>query len=1010
MEKQEINKRVDAQIPINDLGLKWLKAGKKEGYAKGPDNERAYEKIINNRRQLKRIRYANNINPAAAIYGESQVGKSYLVDSILTSERCGSLKVYDGDGKPFDFINQLNPIGGGGESTSIVSRFTTKKVWKESRYPVRVIMLSPIDIVLTLCDSYYNDVQNHIFLKEEQILQRTDELRARYHNLHDIQNNIGEDDIYDIVEYFTSGHLDRGEAFIQDLLESNYLKVLSEVIYKIPVNEWGNSFSILWNDNQTINAVFSKLISEFSRINFQSEVFISMAAVLRIEGTLLSVDRIYELFDLTEIQDGENKKRVEKAKVQDLEVSYGNNLVQRISKSAFCALAAELTFQIDQMLADEKKFLNYIDLLDFPGARSREKIDESVITKESCCAMLLRGKVAYLFNKFTSQYLISNLLFCHHERNSNVKTLSILLQKWIQGTIGKTPEDRQKFIEDSKISPLFLIGTKFNIDLQKDNIYDTAAFGEEQQQVINNKWGLRFKDTLTSVIRESPLNWFSQWVQSGSKTKSFKNLYLLRSYEFSQRFGGIFKGYLKKVKEINTNEYGEQEEIVKLLPNLNEDGSLVGETGYGEGYESFLAKLKKSFINHSFVKEHFENPSKSWDEAATPKKDGSEWIIENLTIAAENTYRSRQNKFERQILELFNELNNILRSFYHSDKADEYIRNAVKKAGRIQLELDVAFGRDPYFFGKMMQKFLLKESFIYNYYLEKIDDIELIKEADLSEYVAIRMSNPELRHKNTPENYEFNINMLKIKYAETDTDKLIKYFENKGIDLMELFFGETNCIKSNSVVLAEGLAEKWTTETLSIDRFKDLISNGFLEIAIADLMDNMRVLFKQLGITGLIAKSIRKYVDRYDKIDEIQEMIADISAEIINQFVNNMGFNHYSSEKLAEIKDTDRQNNLGLNFDHNQACFKYMETEDLKSLFDTLDNLTDILNQRPSDPENKKKWHETVKNVPNYSQYVTWKDLMQIAFVAVCNIPTYNITANNTLGEIIEKQEKAIAI
>jgi len=961
---------------------------------------------------LKRIRYANNINPAAAIYGESQVGKSYLVDSILTSEKCGSLKVYDGVGKPYDFINELNPIGGGGESTSIVSRFTTQRVWKDSKYPIRVIMLSPIDIVLTLCDSYYNDVQNHDFskLKEEQILQRVDELKARYQNSPDIQNNICEDDIYDIIEYFTSGHLDRGEAFIQDLLESKYLKLLSEIVNKISVNEWVNAFSVLWNDNPIINSVFVKLINEFAKIDFQDEVFISMGAVLRIEGTLLSVDRIYELFDLTEIQEGENKKRVEKAKVQDMEVSYGNNLVKRVSKSAFCALAAELTFQIDQMLADEKKFLNYIDLLDFPGARSREKIDEKGVIKESCCSMLLRGKVAYLFNKFTSQYLISNLLFCHHERNSNVKTLSILLKKWIQEAIGKTTEERQRFIDDSKISPLFLISTKFNIDLQRDNNYDNAASEEVRQQVINNKWGLRYEDTLTSVISESPLNWFSQWVQRGGRCESFRNMYLLRSFEFSQRFGGIFKGYLKEVREIQTNESNEKEEIIKLIPNQNADGSLVGETGYGDGYESFLSKLKKSFINHSFVKEHFENPSKSWDEAATPKKDGSEWIIENLTIAAENTYRSRQNKFERQILELYNELNTVLHSFYHSDKADEYIKNAVKKAGRIQLELDVAFGKDPYFFGKMMQKFLVKESFIYNYYLEKIDDIELIKKADLSEYVAIRMSNPELKNTENAENYEFNINVLKEKYAEPDTQKLEKYFEEKRIDLKELFFGETNRIKSNSVVLAEGLTEKWTTEVLAIERFKDLTNEGFSETALSDLMDNMRVLFEQLGITNSIARSIRKYVDRYDKIDEIQEMIADISAEMINQFVNNMGFTNYSDEKLVEIKTADRENNLGLVFDHNCSNYKHMETEELKDLFDTLDNLTDILNQRPKDEIEKKKWQETIKNVPNYSQYVNWKDLMQIAFVAVCNIPTYNIQANNALGEIIEKQENNVIV
>jgi len=432
MNKQEIDRRIDAQIPVNGLGLKWLKNGEKAGYLKGADNERAYDRIVNNRRYLKRIRYANNINPAAAIYGESQVGKSYLVDSILTSAKCGSLKVFDGEGNKYDFINELNPIGGGGESTSLVSRFTVKQVWQDAKYPIRALMLSPVDIVLTLCDSFYNDVQNHHLKKQPEIEQRTEALKARYADKNDVQKHIEEDDIYDIIEYFSGNHLDRGEAFIEDLIESRYLKVLSGVIGAVPVSEWVNVFSILWNDNQTISDVFVKLINEFAKINFSDEVYISMDAVLRIDGTLLSVDRIYELFDLTEVQEGENKKRVEKARVQDMQVSFGGaGNVRSISKSAFCALAAELTFQIDKSLAEEKKFLQYIDLLDFPGARSREKVEENDITKTSCCSMLLRGKVAYLFNKFSSQYLISNLLFCHHEKNSNVKTLSILLKKWM---------------------------------------------------------------------------------------------------------------------------------------------------------------------------------------------------------------------------------------------------------------------------------------------------------------------------------------------------------------------------------------------------------------------------------------------------------------------------------------------------------------------------------------------------------------------------------------------------
>ena len=985
MEKNEINARIDAQLPINGLGLEWLK-----NFVKGDEQIRAYERIINNRRQLKRIRYANNTNPAAAIYGESQVWKSYLVDNLLWSRTNGNFKLFDDKGNCFDFLKEINPLGGGIESTSLVSRFTTKQIWKDPNYPIKAVMLSPVDIIITLCDAYYNDVKDHPSEKdnprtinEEKIKQRIKKINS-YCSSH-TQSFIGEDDIYDIKDYFEKGYLERSHEYYQKLDDEHFLRLLSQKIDRIPVNDWVDIFSILWMDNQEVSDTFSKLISQFERMDFCQEVYIPMEAVLRVNGTLLSVDRIYEFFDIKEHKNG---KKVEYAKIPDVKVLCGKKEVT-VSKSVFCFLAAELVFKIDDNLAKEKDFLAKIDLLDFPGARGREKIEERIINKKDCCEMMLRGKVAYLFNKYTVQDLISNLLYCHDMAQSEIRaTLSAHLKKWVNTAIGDTPEKRQQFIDDLKISPLFIISTKFNIDLIKedtDSGSDPSSF-EAREQAMNNRWMRRFESTLMTVIGENIENkWFSQW----TKTETFKNIYLLRSYDRSSiRYAGIFTGYLKH------NEKGE------LIINKNPDGTLVGETGFGEGYEDFLSKLKNSFKNNDFIKSHFKEPERAWDEAATINKDGSEYIIENLRIAAQNTYNSRQHKLERQVVELYNELFIVLRAFYHSDKADDMIVHAVKKAGKIDAELDVAIGKDQYFFGKMMQKFLVKESHIYNYYLERLRDIQMIEKADLTAYAAIRMSNPELSHLKS---FDENLEILKKKYKETDSETMKNFYKEKGIDLQELFFGETNQIKSNSVILAEGLMDMWLSEILVLDRFKDLIRQGFSENSFTNLLDNIRVLYRQLDITKLIAKSIRKYVDRYDKIDEIQEMIADISAEIINNFINNMGFNHYSEDKLESIMKTDKENKLDLKFEHSFLTFKPMETEDITSLFETLDCLPDLLNQRPLN------W-ESLKYVPNFSQFMKWKDMMKISFVAVCDIPTYDVMANNELGKIIKIQEEKYSV
>jgi hypothetical protein len=401
------------------------------------------------------------------------------------------------------------------------------------------------------------------------------------------------------------------------------------------------------------------------------------------------------------------------------------------------------------------------------------------------------------------------------------------------------------------------------------------------------------------------------------------------------------------------------------------------------------------------VKNNFDDPSAYWDAAATQGNDGTALIIERLTIAANNLEKSRTQKFKRDLENIAASFFNELNRHFHNDDADKRIAEKMKKVGNIKLELDVAFGKDPYFFGKLMQKFLLKESFIYNYYLEKINDIELIDKANLSEYVAIRLANPELKHVDATMDkqalFDYNLSVLQKRYMYPDTEQLKKYFEQRGINPDELFFGETNVIKSNSVIMAEGLVEKWTAEVLNIDRFRDFIAQGFSENALADLLDNMKILFEQLEITKLIARNIRTYVNRYNQIHAILEMIADISAEIINNFVNHMGFEHYSADKLASIRKTGEKNKIDLVFDHNFLDFQSMEIEDQLKLFETLDHLPEILNRRPPDIE-------ALKNVPNFSQYVKWSDLIKIAFVATCDIPTYNVDDNNRLRKILDKR------
>lgn len=965
MDSENIHRIIEAQLSANKAGLEWANV-----FLQGTDLRNTREKLITNRLNLKRIRYATSVNAAAAIFGESQVGKSYLVDCLLSGKK-GTLKVYDGRRQAYGFIESINPVGAGGESTSLVTRFTATDIWVNENYPIKAVMLSPVDIVLTLCDAFFNDVQNHQFPTKEQIVEKIQEIHTRYGNKPSVQEYIIEDDIYEIKEYFNLGLFDKGESFLDNLKDTGFFEKLAENIQSVDVDQWKDIFGFLWNNNKVIIEVFTKLIDTFRRLGFQKNVYIKMDAVLRVNGTILQVDRIYELFEVGKMNDG---RMVEHARITDMEVWCGSTVVT-IPKSAFCALAAELVFKVDSV-AQEKVFLNHLDIMDFPGARSREKLDEAVITKEESCLLLLRGKVAYLFNKYSQQYLISNLLFCHHEKNSNVKTLSILMKGWIHGMIGKTPEERSEFMKVSEISPLFLIGTKFNIDLKRTQIDDNGT-EEERRQGKANRWKLRFQDTLTSIIGENAENrWFSEWVPG----KPFDNIYLLRSYDYSCR-DSIFNGYLKKNGSVYELNY--------------RNGVLVGEEEINDDYKEFLPALEETFYQNEFVKQHFSNPRKSWEEAATCNHDGSAWIIENLTKSSRKILLSREQKFDKYISDYLSNLCKTLKAFYHDDNSDLELRRALESAGRIDMMLDALFGKDRYFFSDFINSMLVSEEKLHDVILTTISAVKVLEKTDLGVLFAIRdRANID---QSLPK--EENVKRICETYHFSSIQELDEFLASLRLSMDDII--NPPQVKNFACIIVDALEEFWFDTYLNLNRFGEFVERGFPEAAIKELLNIARVLYKEkLNVTGRITERIRPYISNVERLDDMAEMLADICAEMINRFVNTMGTAYFYKELWKDIEETVRQNQFNVSvhvIDHDALTIDEEHTRNnLKQVFDVFDNIDTILNKVPVD---KKK----LSFFSNYHAYQMWTEQMKIAFLATCGIPKYDILMNNELREMIER-------
>ena len=146
--KQNIN----SQIAIIERSIAWAKKFAKDSFP--------VEELKEYRRTLRRIANSLEENCSAAAYGESQVGKSYLMSSLLST--ADSPFVITNDGKEYSFIDALNPSGGNTsqtESTGVITRFTINNDNETMKDFVKIKNLSVSDLLMLLVDYYYNNLK-----------------------------------------------------------------------------------------------------------------------------------------------------------------------------------------------------------------------------------------------------------------------------------------------------------------------------------------------------------------------------------------------------------------------------------------------------------------------------------------------------------------------------------------------------------------------------------------------------------------------------------------------------------------------------------------------------------------------------------------------------------------------------------------------------------------------------------------------------------------------------------
>lgn len=571
------------------------------------------------------------------VFGPSQSGKSYLI-SALAQDADGSLLTSLGN-ESADFLQDINPAGGK-ESTGLVTRFTLGQSERPPLFPVKLRLLSELDIVKILVNTYYADCRHLTVPDEEALAARVDALARAVPPDAPWQAPFDENDMADLKDYVTRNF--RAAAVVQKL-ESLYWPRAVRLAGRLAPEDRAALFELLWDEAKPFTALYLHLRTVLEALGHPDEAFCPTTALLPRERSIIDVATLRGLG-----QDGGDA----------LEVATQDGRRVQASRAEVAALTAELTISMRHRPDD---FFEHTDLLDFPGYRSRLKTDDVAreLTKpDQLHEFFLRGKVAYLFERYKSDLELTSMLLCIGPSNQEVQDLPAVINEWVADAAGKTPELRR-----GRPITLFLVLTKFDMEFEKKK----GALDDE------SRWSNRLHASLLDFLGKQ-----HEWPERWTPEKPFDNVFWLRNPKF--RWEAV----------------------------ISFDGER--ESGIRPEQAAYVEDMKAKCLKTPEVRRHFADPEAAWDAAFALNDGGVAYLRRHLRPVCEPAIKRRQ--VADRVADNLRPFVEHLRRFHRPD--DKAALRERQRQLAMRLARSLALAAQNQRFGELLRAMLMRDHELYN--------------------------------------------------------------------------------------------------------------------------------------------------------------------------------------------------------------------------------------------------------------------------------------------------------
>lgn len=547
--------------------------------------------------QARRLEQAAQRPMCVGVFGPSQSGKSYLISALARKGMAPLLA--DFAGQTIDFIRDINPEGGR-ESTGLVTRFTLQPAaGASSAAPVQMRLLTQTDLVKILGNTYYADCDHSEdeLLTQAQLTELLDKLAGAVQP--QPVDPLTADDVFDLQTYFERYF--KGQERVR-LLRHGYWEQAAQLAPRLNIQERAKLFGVIWGGVEAFSQLYTRLYEGLRGLNFASDAYAGLEALLPREQSIIDVQTLKGLG----AGGGETLTLIG---VDGARVTLPRNEVT--------ALIAELRIVISEQPWD---FFQHTDLLDFPGARSRELIKDLpafLETGDALRSLFLRGKVAYLFERYCAEQELTSMLLCIGPSNQEVKSLPEMVYEWISSTHGVTPEQRSQ-----QPNALFLVLTKFDMEFEE-------KAGERSPE---SRWITRLESSLLNFFGKQH-EWPRQWDTNGP----FRNSFWLRNPNFKAK---------------NIFDYDEEGREIGVRP----------------GERKRIALFKEAFLKDKVASAHFADPEQAWEAGFALNDGGISYLAEHLRPLCNPELKRQQ--LAGQVTRLREQMMERISHYYVSDNPE----------------------------------------------------------------------------------------------------------------------------------------------------------------------------------------------------------------------------------------------------------------------------------------------------------------------------------------------------